>query len=139
MRAGVVAVLIAVGVAIAPSASAGVFPDLPGLDAAERLTGSSAPAAPKGDDTTVSNVTTSERVPTPTSASVAEKVTTSDDKLFIRNLPGGEGIPVLGDQAEPASSDRGTVAGLAALALLVVVLYTRFLVRLNTFGRRASA
>lgn len=136
MRAAVCAFVIGVVCALAPSASAGVFPDLPGLDAAERLTGSTAPAAPQSR-TSVSNVTTADRVPTPDPSSVVSKATTSDDKLFIRNLPGGAGVPVLGDEAESTSSSGGTLVGLGALALLVVVLWTRFLVRLNSLGRPA--
>lgn len=137
MRAAVCALVIGVACALAPSASAGVFPDLPGLDAAERLTGSTAPAAPQSK-TSVSNVTPSDRVSAPDSSSVATKGATPDDKLFIRTLPGGGGIPVLGDGLESTSSSGGgTVLGLAALALLVVVLWTRFLVRLNSLGRTA--
>ena len=136
MRAAVCVFAIGVACALAPSASAGVFPDLPGLDAAERMTGSTAPAGPQSE-TSVSNITRADRVSAPDSKSVVGKATTSDDKLFIRNLPGGEGIPVLGDEVDSTSSSGGTVAGLAALALLVVVLWTRFLVRLNALGRTA--
>jgi hypothetical protein len=137
MRTAGLALVIGVACAFAPSASAGVFPDLPGMDAAERLTDSEAPSAPRAN-TTVSNITKSDRVPTPDSSSVVQKATTSDDRLFIRNLPGGGGIPELGDEAGTASSSKGTALGLGALALLVVVLFTRFLVRLNTFGQQVA-
>ena len=138
MRAGVVAVLIGAALALAPAASAkdAGFLDLPGIGSVERLTDVKAPAV--SGTTTSQRVTAADRVPAPdpTTTEVAEATTATVspvDAAMIRNLPGGNQLPVLG--ANAASAHRGSDGMLLALALAVVVLFTRFLFRLNTLGR----
>jgi hypothetical protein len=139
MRAGVVAVFIGVVLAFAPSATAkdaGTFPDLPGFGAVERLTDAKAPAAVSGTGATTSqHVTATDRVPAPDSTKAVKAAVTTDDKELIRSLPGGRHIPVIGVDA--AAARRGSDGIVLALALMVVVLFTRFLFRLNTLGRSA--
>jgi hypothetical protein len=146
MRAGVVAVLVGAVLALAPAASAkeGPFLDLPGIGAVERLT--DAKAAPTVSDgvsgtTTTQRITETDRMPAPDptkAASAADAadaaVTPADDTAMIRSLPGGNHLPVLGVDA---AASRGNAGMLFALALMVVVLFTRFLFRLNTLGRPA--
>jgi hypothetical protein len=145
MRSGVVAVLIGAALALAPAASAeeGPFLDLPGIGAVERLT--DANAAPTVSDgvsgtTTTQRITETDRVPAPdptraaSAADTADAAVTSADTAMIRNLPGGNHLPVLGVDA---AAGRGSAGMLFALALMIVVLFTRFLFRLNTLGRPA--
>jgi hypothetical protein len=134
MRAGVVAVLIGVVLAFAPSASAkdaNGFLDLPGFGSVERLTGAKAPAAVTGT-TTSQRVTTADRVPAPASTQDVNAAVTPSDKATIRSLPGANHLPVIGVDA--AAARRGSDGMLVALALMIVVLFSRFLFRLNTLG-----
>ena len=140
MRAGVVAVLIGAALAFAPAASAkdAGFLDLPGFGSVERLTDAKAPAL--SGTTTSRHVTATDRVPAPEAAKAADvKASTASvtpaDTALIRSLPGGSHIPVLGVDA--AASRRGSDGMLVALALVILVLFTRFLFRLNTLGRTA--
>jgi hypothetical protein len=140
MRAGVVAVLIGAALAFAPAASAkdAGFLDLPGFGSVERLTDAKAPAV--SGTTTSQHVTATDRVPAPDAAKAADvKASTASvtpvDTAMIRSLPGGNHIPVLGIDA--AASRRGNDGVLVAFALVIVVLFTRFLFRLNTLGRTA--
>jgi len=140
MRAGVVAVLIGAALAFAPAASAkdAGFLDLPGFGSVERLTDAKAPAV--SGTTTSQHVTATDRVPAPAAAKAADvKASTASvtpvDTAMIRSLPGGNHIPVLGIDA--AASRRGNDGVLVAFALVIVVLFTRFLFRLNTLGRTA--
>jgi hypothetical protein len=138
MRSGVVAVLVGVVLALGSSASAksqGVFPDLPGLGGAERLTHATTPAVP-ATTATSHHVTKTDRVPALQSSAVS-KDPVAAGKSFIRTLPGTGQLPVFGTGTKPVAAGRESADGLAALALVVVVLFTRFLVRLNSFGRHA--
>jgi hypothetical protein len=138
MRAGVVAVLVGAVLAFAPVASAkdAGFLDLPGIGSIERLTGASAPAV--SGTTSSQPVTAADRVPAPDPTSEvaeAESATMAPaDAAMIRNLPGGNQLPAVGANA---ASHRGSDGMLLALALAVVVLFTRFLFRLNTLGPTA--
>jgi hypothetical protein len=138
MRAGVVAVLAAVVCvfgATGASAKEGVFPDLPGLGALERLTDAQAPSVAPGTTTTSHRVGNDDRVPAPAVQKAVAADVTAADTAMIRSLPGAKHLPVLGVDA--AASQRGSDGMLLALALAVVVLFTRFLFRLNTLGRPA--
>jgi hypothetical protein len=127
MRAALVAVVVGVVLAFAPSASAGVFPDLPGMDGVERLTDVEKPSSSKAS-TVTQNVTKSARVPDSDQKSSQPTAASVTDTKFIHSLPGGKGLPVLGDAA---ASPRESATDVAALALVVCVLFTRFLFRLN--------
>ena len=146
MRAGVVALLAAIALAFAPSVSAkgsaqgsaGIFPDLPGLKGAERLTHASRPPTDAAEaKATKHAVTTTGRVPAPDSTSISKRGASNNvGAKLIRDLPGGGVLPSL--DAAPASSGRPSADGPAALALVVVVLFTRFLYRLNSVSRSAG-
>jgi hypothetical protein len=139
MRAGVVAVLVglvlAFGATGASAKDAGL-PDLPGFGALEQLTSADAPAA-TSKTTTTHRVTAADRVPAPASTSDVKTKASSavEGADVIQGLPGGRILPVLG--IDPAASQRGGDGMLLAFALAVVVLFTRFLYRLNTLGRSA--
>jgi hypothetical protein len=141
MRAGVVAILAAIAFVLASSASvasAGVFPDLPGLEGAERLThAKKAPATTAESGTTTHDATATGRVPAPDSTAATAKRGPSPDGAakLIGDLPAGGVLPAMG--AANASAGRPGADSAAALALIVVVLFTRFLYRLNTVGRSA--
>ena len=139
MRAGVVAVVVGLVLAFgASSASAkeGVFPDLPGLGALERLTEAKAPSVASGTSGS-HGITKAERVPAPSTSTVKDDAgaATAADTAMIRSLPGANHLPVLG--VDTAAAHRGSDGMLLALALGICVLFTRFLFRLNTLGRPA--
>ena len=136
MRTVLVAFVGAVVLALAPSAlasSSPTFPDLPGMGGVARLTHAKTPEASASTSGTaaVHNLTKTDRVPAPKVATVAKSSEPAGADV-IRKLPGGRMLPVLG--SHDASATRGSDGILAALALVVVVLFTRFLVRLNTLG-----
>ena len=141
MRAALVAVFVGVVVMLAPAASAKDaapgFLDLPGIGALERMTDTKAPTSVSG-----TSGTTSQKVAKADGPAVAADWTdtatgavTPDETGLIRSLPGGRHLPVIGVDA--AASRRGGDGMVLALALVVIVLFTRFLFRLNTLGRTA--
>lgn len=128
MRAGLLVCLVAIVMAAGRVASAGTFPDLPGMEMAERVaTGEE--SAPEGAPLTSAAKSETDRVPAPDSRQVVEEASTPDQTAIVLELPGGGSIPLIGEAAR--SSTGAPVAPLAALALAVVVLFTRFLYRLN--------
>lgn len=132
MRAGLVVAFVAVALAFGPSVSAGVFPDLPGVDMLEEATGNNAPQVAS---TSGSAPQPQDRVPAPdpTSPDPAETVSsaaTPEQIQVITSMPGGSRLPILKDAAGAASRESSD-APLVLLVVAVVVLFTRFLVRLN--------
>jgi hypothetical protein len=131
MRVGFIVALVAVVCALGGASQAGSFPDLPGIGIAEELTNGSASQVENSASTSAPAETN--RVPAPdpsTSAAVAAKATTPDETATIKALPGAGSLPVFdGGTTTPAGS---TTAVGALLALAICVLFTRFLVRLNT-------
>jgi hypothetical protein len=129
LATGVIAMLLAFG----PSASAGVFPDLPGLTTAENAT--EADAASSGTTSSSSDVSVQDdRVSAPDSDQIVSTVVNDVEKdkvSIVARLPGGASLPII-REAAPVSSGTHALAVQALLALFVVVLYTRFLVRLNS-------
>jgi hypothetical protein len=137
MRAGLVVALIAVVLAIGPSSSAGVFPDLPGVKMLEEATTDKAPSVA----TSGSAPQPQDRVPAPSSGAsdstaVTRSAVTADQIAVVTSLPGGGGLPILKDVARAASGQEN-IAPLVLLAALFVLAFSRFLVRLNEMGSRA--
>lgn len=138
MRAGVVAVFIGAILAVAPAATAadGGFLDLPGIGALERLTDTEPSAGLSGTEATTRQITDpSGRAPAPDVSTKTPAAVTPAETEPIRGLPGGRHLPVLGVDA--ASANHGGDGMALALGLAVVVLFTRFLYRLNALGRSA--
>jgi len=138
MRAVLVALLVTASIGLGQAAVADTLPDLPGMGVAESVTGGA--AAPTDDATSAQvNTTSDDRVPAPDPTHAAgqevnEAVSTAvspQDRAVVTELPGGTSIPLLEDLA-PTSGTSAGIATLAMLALAVAVLWTRFLVRLNT-------
>jgi hypothetical protein len=127
MRAALTALLIGVVFALAPSASAGFFPELPGMEMAEKAASGQTPTASKSVS---SNATvTDDRVPAPASVQREPAVAGLPDTSALGGLPGGR---FLSKMTAAAASKRGAGDGvMALLTVLVVVLFTRFLYRLN--------
>jgi hypothetical protein len=118
---GVVAIVLAVG----PSSRAGVFPDLPGMEAVDHFT--------EGE-----KAATSAKAPASTEAVRRPAPNAGTESTVFPDLPGDGAIPVVRESAETASAHDRSTMPLALLAFGVVVLFTRFLVRLNSFGRRTA-
>ncbi|MEX2394850.1 MAG: hypothetical protein WD826_10270 [Actinomycetota bacterium] len=137
MRSVLVIALVSAGLGLGHAVAADTLPDLPGMGVAEAVTGGA--TAPTEDATSVKvNSTSDDRVPAPdptdsSTQDVSDAVTNTvspEDTAVIVELPGGTAIPLLSDVAPVADSAAG-IATLVMLALAVVVLWTRFLVRLN--------
>ena len=133
MRPGLVVALIAVVLALGPSSSAGVFPDLPGADMLEESIADKAPdsATTSGNATEPSD----DRVPAPDPSAVTKEAAGAQDVKTVTSLPGGGGLPILKDMGRTAERNSST-APLVILAALTVLAFTRFLFRLNDLGRR---
>lgn len=133
MRAVLVAGVVAVLLSFTSSASAGVFPDLPGLTTAEKATETR--AAQSNETSSSSDVSAQDdRVSAPDSTQIVSTAVSEVDKdqvTIVARMPGGGGLPIIRDVAPVAAASRA-LAVQALLALFVVVLYTRFLFRLNS-------
>lgn len=131
MRLAVVATLVVAALFVGGSSSAGVFPDLPGVDMLEEATAGQAAKA-----TTSSNAPPSqERVPTPDSSAVTRSAAAPEQIEIVTALPGAGNLPILKDVA-PTTDRNEPVAPLVLLAALFVLGFSRFLFRLNELGRR---
>jgi hypothetical protein len=137
MRVGLVVLLVSVAMGFGQAASAGAFPDLPGMEMAESVAGGA--SAPTDDATSATTSTTDdERVPAPDptfeasndSTKVVDEATSPDQIVVVAELPGGSSIPLI-KELSPASNNGAGTAQLAMLALAICVLFTRFLFRLN--------
>jgi hypothetical protein len=137
MRAVLVVLMVTAGLGLGQAAAADTLPDLPGMGVAESVTGGA--AAPTDDTTSAKvNATSDDRVPAPdpTDGSTQDvenavsDAVSAEDTAVVVELPGGTAIPLLSDVA-PVSNSAAGIATLVMLALAVVVLWTRFLVRLN--------
>lgn len=139
MRAGLlITVVAAVVFGTASVGSASVFPDLPGMNAVEKVTAGKGPLASSSTSSgggTSSSKT--DRVPAPdskkTTSALSASIAPSQLKT-ITDLPGGGMLPLSG---QTTSNGNGFPVTLALLAVAVTVLFTRFLVRLNTLGPKA--
>lgn len=138
MRALVVVASIAFASALAPASQASVFADLPGSGVLERATAGQAPDVassskdapqPQGGRQPEPNA----GVPAPDPSTITK--VEPEQLQIVTALPGGRGLPIIKDVAQ-ASGDARSIAPLVLLALAGVVLFTRFLFRLNELGRR---
>jgi hypothetical protein len=141
MRTAVVVALTAIVLALAPSSSAGVFPDLPGADMLEESIADQSPAsattsgdAPEPSDDRVPAPDPSSVTPDP--SAVTKEAAGAEEIEVVTSLPGGGGLPILKDFGRTAQQS-GSTAPLVIFAGLVVLAFTRFLFRLNELGRRA--
>jgi hypothetical protein len=130
---------LVLALAFGPAAAAQVFPDLPGMSAAEGLAEvPEAPEAPEeGDDATEDEGAVQEEAAVVVSAGDTEEDASAEDATLadsINELPGMGILPISLDSSEAAQAggSLASAAPLALLALAVVVLFTRFLVRLNS-------
>jgi hypothetical protein len=72
---------------------------------------------------------------------VTKAAVTADQIEVVTSLPGGGGLPIIKDVARTfrqTSVPDESVAPRVLLAALVVLAFTRFLVRLNELGRRKA-
>lgn len=139
MRVAVMVASVVVSLGLAPMASAGVFPDLPGFGVLGETTSEEASSGLTDGKTSVSAPAASDaRAPAPSSktdpAKLAKDAVSEDELAVVTSLPGGSGLPIIGDVAAAAS--RNSLPVLATLAAFFVIVYTRFLYRLNELGRR---
>lgn len=116
------------------AASAGTFPDLPGMELAESVASGETSVEDGASRVEARSAADGDRVPAPdpglNSRKVVDEATTPDQTAVVVELPGGAAIPLVGEAAR--ASNGSEVALLAGFALVVCVLFTRFLVRLNS-------
>jgi hypothetical protein len=111
MRKGIVLVLVAVfGFGLASAASAQSLPDLPGMGPAIDATTGEAPEASVTKETENANAPAdADRVSAPDSDKMVKSTVDPETTKTITSLPGGGGLPIIGDVANTAAHSDSTL------------------------------
>ncbi len=139
MRVGIVLVFVAVlGCGLATAASADPFLDLPGMGAATDATTGNSPetSVSKGSDGTNAPADV-DRTSAPDSDSVVESTVDPSLVETIASLPGGGGLPIIGDVANSAARTDSVLPDyLLVLAAIGTATSIGMLWALRRLGKR---
>jgi len=137
MRVGIVLVFVALfGLGLASSASADPFLDLPGMGAAtDATTGESPEASVTKESDSADAPADVDRTSTPDSDSVVKSTVDPSLTETISSLPGGGGLPIIGDVANTAARNDSVVPDLLlVLAAIGTATSIGMLWALRRFG-----
>jgi hypothetical protein len=137
MRVGIVLVFVALfGCGIATAASADPFLDLPGMEAATDATAGKSPETSVTKESDSANAPADvDRTSAPDSDSVVKSTVDPDLTKTISSLPGGGGLPIIGDVANAAARSNSAVPDfLLVLAAIGTATSIGMLWALRRFG-----
>ena len=136
MRVGIVLVFVALFGGIATAASADPFLDLPGMGAATDATTGKSPETSVTKESDSANAPADvDRTSAPDSDSVVESTVDPSLTNTISSLPGGGGLPIIGDAANTAARSDSTVPDfLLVLAAIGTATSIGMLWALRRFG-----